>query len=105
VSKGSRRKRATRPWQDPEAMRGISDLLATGRLAGDEDDELALEGYEVRRVDADQAQKDYVCPACGNVVPTGESHVVVWPVGDSDLRRHWHRHCWRIEVRSTGSGS
>jgi hypothetical protein len=23
---------------------------------------------------------------------------VVWPVGDPDLRRHWHRHCWRFEV-------
>lgn len=102
MSKGSKRKRATRPWQDPEALRGISDLLASGRLDGEQQDELALEGYEVRAVDGEQARKDYVCPACGNVVPGGEGHVVVWPAGDNDLRRHWHRHCWRLEVRRSG---
>lgn len=95
MSKGSRRKRATRPWQHPDALRDIEDLLApTGH-----EDELDLEGYEVRRIDPGRAVKEYICPACGNEVPTGEGHVVVWPEGDSDLRRHWHRHCWRIEVR------
>ena len=37
-------------------------------------------------------------------VDLGTSHtvaVVVWPDGDADLRRHWHRHCWRSEVRSS----
>jgi hypothetical protein len=95
MSKGSRRKRATRPWQDPQAMRDLGGLLAPQGV----EDELSLDGYEVKRVDAGRADKDYVCPACGNVVPAGEGHVVVWPVGDSDLRRHWHRHCWRLEVR------
>lgn len=99
MSKGSRRKRATRPWQDPQALRDLGDLLAP---AGD-DDELALEGYEVKRIDASRAAKDYVCPECGNLVPAGESHVVVWPEGDSDLRRHWHGHCWRLEVRRSGT--
>lgn len=95
MSKGSRRKRATRPWQDPQAMRDLGDLLTPSG----EDDELALEGYEVKRVDGSRAIKDYVCPECGNTVPAGEGHVVVWPQGDEDLRRHWHRHCWRLEVR------
>ena len=96
MSKGARKKRATRPWQDPMAMRNFGDLLAPAR---DGEEELALEGYEVRRVDASRAIKDYICPECGNVVPEGEGHVVVWPVGDEDLRRHWHKHCWRLEVR------
>jgi hypothetical protein len=95
MSKGSRRKRATRPWQHEGAMRDIGDLLAPGF----EEDDLELEGYEVRRIDASRAEKDYICPECGNTVPAGDSHVVVWPVGDSDLRRHWHKHCWRFEVR------
>jgi hypothetical protein len=95
MSKGARKKRATRPWQNAEAMRGLGDLLAPSRY----DDELELEGYEVQRVDEGRAVKDYLCPECGNVVPAGEGHVVVWPVGDADLRRHWHRHCWRVEVR------
>ncbi|MPZ87631.1 MAG: hypothetical protein GEU81_06055 [Nitriliruptorales bacterium] len=60
---------------------------------------MSLDGYEVKRVDPGSAEKDYVCPECGNTVSGGEGHVVVWPVGDPDLRRHWHRHCWRIEVR------
>lgn len=98
MSKGSRKKRATRPWQDPQALRDLADLVAPSGY----DDELALDGYEVKRVDADRAAKDYVCPACGNTVPSGESHVVVWPSGDEELRRHWHRHCWRIEVRRSG---
>lgn len=98
MSKGSRRKRATRPWQHPGAMRDIGDML----LARSGQD-LQLDGYEVREVDAEQATKDYVCPDCGNTVPAGEGHVVVWPEGDTDLRRHWHKHCWRLEVRrSTG---
>lgn len=97
MSKGSRRKRATRPWQDPQALRDLGDLLAPA--GGDDDDDLQLDGYEVKRIDASRAAKDYVCPECGNLVPAGEGHVVVWPEGDSDLRRHWHRHCWRLEVR------
>lgn len=99
VSKGSRRKRATRPWQDPSALRDVSDLLTRS----DSEDDLDLHGYEVRRVDGVNAVKEYVCPDCGNSVAEGEAHVVVWPVGDSDLRRHWHRHCWRLEVRRSKS--
>lgn len=95
MSKGARKKRQTRPWQNPDALRDIGDLLAAAR----EDDALALPGYEVQRVDPVRALKDYICPECGNVVPAGEGHVVVWPHGDPDLRRHWHRHCWRLEVR------
>jgi len=75
-------------------MRGLSDLLAASRPEDGPD----IEGYEVQRIDEGRAVKDYLCPECGNVVPAGEGHVVVWPVGDSDLRRHWHRHCWRVEV-------
>jgi hypothetical protein len=104
MSKGSRKKRATRPWQNPDAMRNIGDLLGSGPSLGGYEDDLDLEGYEVRRVDPGRADKDYVCPACGNPVPAGEGHVVVWPDGDADLRRHWHRHCWRIEVRTSTGG-
>lgn len=98
MSKGSRRKRATRPWQDPQALRDLGDLFPGDRV----EEELTLDGYEVKRVDGGRAEKDYICPECGNTVPAGEGHVVVWPQGDSDLRRHWHRHCWRLEVRRSG---
>lgn len=100
MSKGSRKKRATRPWQNPDALRDIGDLVTPSGL----DEDLSLDGYEVRRVDPGRASKDYVCPECGNTVPAGEGHVVVWPEDDSDLRRHWHRHCWRLEVRRSAGG-
>lgn len=95
MSKGSRRKRATRPWQNPSALRDVSDLVTASQLH----DDLEVHGYEVRHIDGVNATKEYTCPDCGDVVAEGESHVVVWPVGDSDLRRHWHSHCWRMEVR------
>lgn len=75
-------------------MRDVSDLLTRS-----DDDEIQLPGYVVRRIDGMHAAKEYVCPDCGNAVAEGEAHVVVWPTDDSDLRRHWHRHCWRLEVR------
>lgn len=101
MSRNSRRKRATRPWQDPGALRDLGGLLG----GSTDDDELELEGYEVRVISPERAAKDYVCPACGNSVREGEQHVVVWPEHDSDLRRHWHTHCWRIEVRSSGDAT
>ena len=101
MSKGSRRKRATRPWQDPRARRDIESLLQQDKT----DQELFLHGYEVRRVAAERATKDYRCPDCGNLVPSGEAHVVVWPTGEEELRRHWHTHCWRLEVRRSRPSS
>lgn len=58
-----------------------------------------LAGYDARRVHPYQARKGYVCPQCGNPIPAGEGHVVVWPDDEQDLRRHWHHHCWRLQVR------
>lgn len=101
MSKGARKKRATRPWQDPSAFRDLGDLL----VPGGEEDELALEGYEVKPVSPGRADKDYVCPECGNTIAAGESHVVVYPEDDPDLRRHWHRHCWRFEVSRSRDGA
>lgn len=99
MSKGSRRKRATRPWQDERALRGLTGLGMQPSV----DPDLWLDGYEVRMID--EAEKAYVCPDCGNSLARGEAHVVVWPQDDPDLRRHWHTHCWRIEVRSSGDGA
>ena len=59
--------------------------------------------FLVRDVPADRASKIYTCPGCQNLIPSGMAHVVAWPetpgMGyDSGLeqRRHWHRHCWRL---------
>lgn len=58
-----------------------------------------LAGYEVRRIPAARAHKAYQCPACHNRIDRGVGHVVVWPEGWIDDRRHWHLHCWRVAVR------
>jgi hypothetical protein len=57
-----------------------------------------LVGYDVQRVPGYQASKPYVCPSCHNPIAVGEGHVVAWPEGLVDDRRHWHHHCWRIAV-------
>lgn len=57
------------------------------------------DGYEVARVPAFRAQKAYLCPGCGNEIPSGTGHVVAWPEGLRDDRRHWHLHCWRLAAR------
>lgn len=58
------------------------------------------DGWQVRPISAARAGKDYTCPDCGNRIARGNGHVVTWPDGLPDLRRHWHRHCWRVAVRS-----
>lgn len=61
-------------------------------------------GYEVRRVQPYQASKRYTCPGCGNAIDVGVGHVVAWPQGDPQARRHWHHHCWRLDAHRVGDG-
>ena len=58
------------------------------------------DGWEVNRMPAYRALKQYVCPSCGNAIAARVGHVVAWPQDRPDERRHWHDHCWRIAVRS-----
>ncbi len=45
------------------------------------------------------ATKRYLCPGCAGSIEPGEGHLVVVPDFAPDLRRHWHRACWFIELR------
>lgn len=56
-------------------------------------------GYEARLVPAFRAAKAYRCPTCEQPIAPGTGHVVAWPDGIVDERRHWHHHCWRLAVR------
>lgn len=58
-----------------------------------------MPGYHVQAMPGARAIKTYVCPGCAGPIVPGESHVVAWPEGLPDDRRHWHRHCWRLETR------
>jgi len=60
---------------------------------------LPLEGFEVRFIPAVRAVKPYVCPECEGPIAARTGHVCAWPKAESDRRRHWHAHCWRVAVR------
>ena len=57
------------------------------------------EEVEVRRIHPYQATKYYLCPGCNQDIVPGLSHVVVVPMHDPDLRRHWHTPCWENRHR------
>jgi len=63
------------------------------------------ERWVERTIPGAAALKDYRCPGCDQVIFRGKPHVVAWPdgvPGGSELRRHWHTHCWRRECRRLG---
>ncbi|MBS1674955.1 MAG: hypothetical protein JSS74_13450 [Actinobacteria bacterium] len=89
----SQRRRPARPRED-SLDRLIAGWKRTETRGGGE--------WYVQPLSAVQAQKDYICPGCRGVVPTGTAHLVVWRadgvLGDAaDLaaRRHWHSGCWK----------
>ncbi|MGQ0617501.1 MAG: hypothetical protein ACT4PW_11015 [Acidimicrobiia bacterium] len=54
---------------------------------------------EVRRIQPYQALKAYRCPGCHGDIEAGTGHLVVVPIEEPDLRRHWHRVCWEHRHR------
>ena len=56
------------------------------------------DGFVVRSV-AGTAARGYRCPGCDQVLPGGSPHVVAWPEGRPDDRRHWHTACWSARGR------
>lgn len=55
--------------------------------------------WTVRPVSGQAAAKSYRCPGCDHPIAPGQPHVVAWPPGELDARRHWHTACWRRAVR------
>ena len=58
----------------------------------------AAEGFEVRST---AGQRRYRCPWCEGWIEPGTPHVVAFPVGRPEDRRHYHSPCWRR--RAAGS--
>ena len=89
MGKGS--KRAARHAAALDALRrddGPGPALPTGeRTEG---------GHTVRSVGA--SDRVYRCPGCDQEVAR-VPHVVAWPAGDPDSRRHWHTPCWGARGR------
>lgn len=57
------------------------------------------DGWVVRSLPGAGSDKDYRCPGCDHEVVAGTAHVVAWPEGQPDLRRHWHTPCWGARAR------
>lgn len=55
--------------------------------------------WVVRPVTGAGSARAYRCPGCDQEVRPGVPHLVSWPVGGLDLRRHWHKPCWSARGR------
>jgi hypothetical protein len=56
------------------------------------------DGFVVRQVSG-ASGKAYRCPGCDQEVRPATPHVVAWPEGRADDRRHWHTACWSARER------
>ncbi|MHB1987131.1 MAG: hypothetical protein ACYCSF_03975 [Acidimicrobiales bacterium] len=54
---------------------------------------------ELQRVQPYKARKQYICPGCNQEIRVGTGHLVVVPLDQPDLRRHWHTPCWQRAFR------
>jgi hypothetical protein len=57
--------------------------------------------FAVRRVSGSAAGKVYRCPGCDQEIRSATAHVVAWPEGRLDDRRHWHSACWTNRLHRT----
>jgi hypothetical protein len=93
VAKGSRR--GAREAAALEALRRGDDDVVRPAPAG----QRVEDGYVVRSLSGAAAVRDYRCPGCDQALPGGTPHVVAWPEGREDDRRHWHTACWSARDR------
>jgi hypothetical protein len=56
------------------------------------------DGFVVRTVSG-ASGKSYRCPGCDQELRPATPHVVTWPQGEPDDRRHWHTACWSARER------
>ena len=57
------------------------------------------EGWVVRAVAGTASARPYRCPGCDQELVALSPHVMVWPEGRPDDRRHWHTACWTARSR------
>jgi hypothetical protein len=53
----------------------------------------------VRPITGSSSVRTYRCPGCDQEIRPATPHVVAWPVGALEERRHWHTACWRRRDR------
>jgi hypothetical protein len=55
--------------------------------------------WMVRHITGSSSTKPYRCPGCDQEIRPATPHVVAWPEGGEDERRHWHSPCWAARDR------
>jgi hypothetical protein len=88
VGKGSRR-----GAREAEALQALRKDDSELRAPSGERSE---GGFTVRSVGV--SDRVYLCPGCSQDV-RATPHVVAWPEGQPDDRRHWHSPCWNARGR------
>lgn len=93
MAKGSRR--AAKRAASLAALKSGDEVDRPLRPAG----ERVEDGYVVRSLAGTASARPYRCPGCDQELPAGTPHVVAWPEGRPDDRRHWHTACWSARGR------
>jgi hypothetical protein len=93
VARGSRR--GAREAAALDALRRGDDPAPARASRG----ERVEDGFVVRALSGASSGRSYRCPGCDQEMPAGTPHVVVWPEGAQDDRRHWHTACWSARDR------
>ena len=98
MARGSRR--SARRAAALEALKQGDDVAPPRAPAG----ERVEDGYVVRSVAGTSAGggrggRPYRCPGCDQELRPASPHVVAWPEGRPDDRRHWHTACWQARGR------
>jgi hypothetical protein len=89
-------RRARRREDEPRPLR--SDIVPLTESGPDGE-------WSVRAVPGAATTKTYRCPGCDQEIRPGLPHVVAWPMGAEDDRRHWHTPCWSARLnRRSGRG-
>ncbi|WP_203962445.1 hypothetical protein [Actinocatenispora thailandica] len=83
----NRRQQAVTPVDDDRSRHGVDTL------------ENWPDGQWRVRAVTGSSGKTYRCPGCDQEVRAGTGHLVCWPEGHIDDRRHWHTACWRARLR------
>jgi hypothetical protein len=93
MAKGSRRSAMRAAALD--ALKQGDDDAAVRLPAG----ERVEDGHVVRSVAGTGGGSPYRCPGCDQELRRSAPHVVAWPEGRPDDRRHWHTACWAARGR------
>ena len=89
------------------SRRGAREAAARDALRRGDDDaplrppggQRVEDGFVVRSLSGSATGRAYRCPGCDHELVAGTAHVVVWPEGREDDRRHWHTTCWSARGR------